>query len=449
MKQVLPLLMLLISWNIGTAQEVHQFTLEGAIQHALEHNPNIKKATLDEEIAKELKQEAIGGYLPQIKATAQYIDNFALPVQLLPAEFGLLLGMESNAPIPVTFGVQHGVNAGVQVNQLIFNQQIVAAIKSSGELNKLYELGTRSAQEGLVYQVTQTYLQLQVSQKQRKIIEGNLDKLKRLYNISKVQEENGLAKPNEVKRLFISLSNTENMLLEVNYAIDQLYNLMKLHLNIEMTDSLDLVDDLTTYQYYSLTPELKLENNSQIQLLKQQKTISEANQELQKAAFFPTLAAFFNYSYQGQNNEFKFSGDGYNSFESGYWGLSLQVPLFTGFQNRNRLQKARLETKKIMEDLSLLEKSVQMGFENSLNRIQLSHKQLKTQNESMNVAQDIYDAAILGYEEGLTPLVELLDKETELKLAQNNYLSALLNLKLAELEQLKINGQLSDFIQKN
>jgi outer membrane protein TolC len=54
----------------------------------------------------------------------------------------------------------------------------------------------------------------------------------------------------------------------------------------------------------------------------------------------------------------------------------------------------------------------------------------------------VYGQSQLQYKEGVASLSDLLNAETELRSAQNNYINALVQLKLAALELRKANGSL-------
>ncbi len=54
----------------------------------------------------------------------------------------------------------------------------------------------------------------------------------------------------------------------------------------------------------------------------------------------------------------------------------------------------------------------------------------------------MYNQSQLQYKEGVATLSDLLNSETELRNAQNNYINALVQLKLAALELKKAGGNL-------
>ena len=60
----------------------------------------------------------------------------------------------------------------------------------------------------------------------------------------------------------------------------------------------------------------------------------------------------------------------------------------------------------------------------------------------MQLAQEVLDNTKNNYYNGLAPLTDLLDAENSHVEAQNNYTSALLDYKLAEIQLIKAKGEL-------
>ncbi len=426
------------------AQEVRHFSLEDAVGHAFEHNPALRKTVIDEQIAKNQRQEAVGGYLPQISGNAQYTDNFAIPQQQLP---GAILGQPEKETVPVAFGVRYGVQATLQASQVIYNQQLITGLKSAAELTELYEVNTLAQKEQTAFDVAQAYLNIQVTQQQKELVRANLERVERLYKTTEEQLESGIVKANDLKQISVNKVNLQAQLSEVDYQLEQAHNLLKFYMNVPIADSIVLTEDMT--ERPDISSPLAMESNPSYRQIQQQIKLNEIQADAARAEYVPSLSAFFNYGYQGQTNNFQFSGEGYNGFNTGAWGLQLNVPLFDGFQRRNRLQNANLKVRQALQDQEQVERSVNMNYQNALRRVQLSEKQLEAQKENMEVAEDLYESTRESYKLGVAALSELLDAETALQEAQGSYLSNLLQEKLAQLEQLRASGQLAQLIEQN
>src|SRR5690625_8046308 len=99
-----------------------------------------------------------------------------------------------------------------------------------------------------------------------------------------------------------------------------------------------LADDLSPVTLYAAGQEemlnTTLRNNLQLQLLENRLSILKTNTELERSALYPTLSAFGNYSYQTEDDTFKFSE--YDWVNSAAIGLSIQLPIFSEIARAER-----------------------------------------------------------------------------------------------------------------
>jgi len=86
-KKTLLIIMLLIG-ILGYSQEpTNSFSLQEAINYAIENNRTSKNAAKDIEAAEQLKWETIATGLPQINASIGYNNWIQQQLSLIPAEF--------------------------------------------------------------------------------------------------------------------------------------------------------------------------------------------------------------------------------------------------------------------------------------------------------------------------------------------------------------------------
>ena len=71
---------------------------------------------------------------------------------------------------------------------------------------------------------------------------------------------------------------------------------------------------------------------------------------------------------------------------------------------------------------------------------------METQRNNLQLAEEIYQTTMLQYEAGIISTAELLNAETSLKEAQTNYLRAVAQIRMAELEALKAAGNIKSII---
>ena len=101
-----------------SAQET--FSLEGAINYALEHSSEIKNGQLDiaDADAQILENKAIG--FPQLNGGLDYTNNVKIPssvatVGSFPSD-GMMAPPNPDSLIKITFGTTHGFNTSLDLN---------------------------------------------------------------------------------------------------------------------------------------------------------------------------------------------------------------------------------------------------------------------------------------------------------------------------------------------
>lgn len=442
MKYALIVIFCLFSLN-SFAQDTYSLSLEEAILYAVENNPDLNKSRIDEQIAQEQIQQIKGRALPQINGSAQLTDNYSLAEQQLPAE---IVGGEPGTTIGVAFGNRYAVNAAVNVQQELLNFQLFNSVRAAKALEELRSLQTLESIEDLIVNTVQIYVQVQITQKQVELLQENYQRTKSLVELSKLKYEEGIIKKLDVNQLIVNLTNLETQIEDAKFNRNEQLRLLKIYLNLPMDTEVILSEKLEERDAYPITNNLILSSNIQFQQLQQQIELSEIDEDQVKAEYLPSLNAFFNYNYLGNTNEFQFSGSEYVDQFNGTWGISATIPIFDGFQRRNRLQQRELETEKLEEDKESLIKNIEKNYLDSKEQILLSQVQIENQNENMELAQETYEGIKLSYNEGVADLTELLDAEFALRQAQSNYLNALLQSRVAEVNLLRTSGQLSQLI---
>lgn len=419
-------------------------TIEETIDYAMGHNNDLERAQIDQEIIQAQIAEVKGRALPQINGNAGFSDNFSLQEQQLPGE---IFGGEPGTTIAVAFGNRYQYTAGVNVRQELLNFQLFSSIKSTSALAELRALQTLLTTQDLIVNVIQTYIQIQVFQKQVELLQQNYDRTDNLIELSEAKYREGIIKKLDLNQLLVNLSNLKTQIEDAEFGKNQQVRLFKVLLNIPMDTEVVLNEKLEDREPYPLGIELLLGANLEYQQLDKTLELSIIDQKLIKAEYLPTLSANFGYNYLGQSNAFvNFQPDVYQEQFSGTWGISASIPIFDGFQRRNRLRQKELATEQLELDRETLKLNIEKDFGDSREQLLLSNSQIESQQRNMELAQENYDGIKTSYNEGVANLTELLDSEFALRQAQSNYLNALLQSKVAEVTLLKSSGRLSQLI---
>jgi len=214
-------------------------------------------------------------------------------------------------------------------------------------------------------------------------------------------------------------------------------------MNMPQKEKLILTDSLTVDMLREnlLQQTYNYADRKEYQLLDAGKKLNEYNIRRYKLSALPTIAAYGNYYKNAQRNKFDFFGKG-DWFTSSLIGVKLSVPIFDGFAKTARISKAKLELEKTNNNIEQLKSSVDNDVEQSLLKITSSLSTLENQQQNMRLAEQVFNTTKLKYEQGLGSNQEIYNAQTELKVAQNNYYSALYDAIIARIDFLSATGKL-------
>lgn len=433
---------------VGQNSEKKQMTLEDCVLYALKYNPNLRSAALDNKATTHQIKEMRSAALPQISANGQYMYNYALASQLLPGEmFG-----QPGTTIPVKFGVANSITAKIELQQVLFNKSMYSGLKLAKTSQSLVALNTFKTKEELVYNIAQLYLQLQITEKQKVILNANIDRINKLTDMAQLQFNEGLIKKVDVSQLVVNKINLETELHNIEIGVSQQENFLKFYMGMPEDESFSVIEYIQKENETEvLTADLDFEANTTLKLLNKQLEVSSLELKNINDGYYPSLSAFANYGWQGQTDRLFSSKEEYKiqGSPTGVVGVTLNVPIFDGLKKHHKGQQIKIKQTQMELDKIYLKNSIQMEFANAQNQLEQNKVVIEAQKKNIRLAEELYEVAKLSYQEGIAPLAELLNAETSLKEAQTQYLTALLQLNLAELDYMKTSGQLAILIKNS
>ena len=91
-------------------------------------------------------------------------------------------------------------------------------------------------------------------------------------------------------------------------------------------------------------------------------------------------------------------------------------------------------------------KLIETGIKNAVNKVLQTRATVKSQQNNVALANDVFTVVADQYNKGVSSLTDLLNAETSLISSQSSYTQSLIQMKLAEVEYLKSSGNLSNLL---
>jgi outer membrane protein TolC len=294
--------------------------------------------------------------------------------------------------------------------------------------------------------IYKVYYQLVVSKTQMKQLDANVERAGKLLHDTKALFQNGFQEQLDVDRAAVQLANLETQRERTINTIANGYLALKYLIGMPIKDSLALTDDITEDQIKKdlLTDTLAnvYASRNDYQLLQIERDLNNYNVKRYKYAFYPTLnlnAAYQKQAYSDHANVFAREIDW---FTTSYAGLSLNVPIFSGFAKKANVAKAQLDVNRTQNQLDNLKLSIDNDVSQARNNFKYAVSTLDYQKKNMNLAEEVYNQTKKKYESGLGNNTDVTNAQTDFITAQTIYISAMYDAVIAKIDYLKAIGQL-------
>lgn len=436
------IIFLLFLASFTKAQEIKTLTLKDAITFALENKADAKKAKLQVENSNYQIEEVRSRALPQISANGNLTHNPILQTNVIDgAAFGA-----PGTTIQAAFGQKWTSTAGVTLNQALYDQSVFIGLKAAKSTREFYQINEQLTEEQVIERVANAYYQVYVTRQNLNVIDNNLKNTGKVKDIIKGQFDNGLAKKIDLDRILVRISNINTQRQQVLNAINLQENALKFYIGMPIETKIVIPQtefEITATAFTSQKPEVT--SRTEYLLLKKNEQLLEFQKKSVQAAYYPVLSLTGSYNYFGQGPEvpwFKKPVDGVYWSDYAAVGLNLHVPIFTGFGTRAKVRQAENKLQSVKVDLEETKLALDLEYENAKTQIDNSIISINNQKENSKLAQEVYSNTNNNYIQGLASLTDLLEAENALVEAQNNYTTALLDYKLAEIQLIKSKGEL-------
>ena len=410
--------------TIGFSQEqTHSFSLQEAIDYALENNRQAKNAGRDIDAAVKQKWETIASGLPQINANVTYINN-------IERQFP---GIDFNNDGFVDIGAKQNVTPSARLDQLIFDGSYIVGLQSAKVFLEISENAKVKTDLDVRKSVINAYGNVLLAEESLKILERNVDVLeKNLNDITKIYE-NGLDEEESVEQLKITLSSVKSNLSNTKRLKDLSYQMLNITLGLDIDSDTKLTDNLETLALKHMQLELletseDVKNTIDFKIAENDKVSKELLVKLEQSKALPTLSGFLTGSYIGNNEKFRFFSNSQPWVGTAAFGLNLDIPIFGSGLKSARTQRAKINLEKSEDDLIEVEQMLKLQIASSKSEYKFAIEDYENKRENLNLAERIETKNQTKFFEGIGSSFELRQAQTQLYTAQQEFLQAMLDV---------------------
>jgi outer membrane protein TolC len=431
MSKKITLLLIFLYSIIGFSQEsTKRFSLQEAIDYAIENNRTAKNAALDVEAAKKQKWETISTGLPQINASIGYNKWLQQQLSLIPAEF---FGGNPGEFTEIAFGTKQSVKARVTLEQKIFDGSYLVGLQSAKVFLDISKNAKEKTDLEVRKAVINAYGNVLLAEESVFILERNEAVLLKNLNETTKIYENGLGEEESVEQLQITLSSIQSSLKNATRLKVIAHQMFNITLGLDLNTVTQLTDNLQglTSQNIVLSlldAEEGVENTVDYQIAENDKTSKELLLKLEKSKALPTINAFVNGVYDGYNDNFKFLKKEQQWLGSSLFGLNVNIPIFSSLGRSAATQRAKINLEKAKEDLTETEQKLKLQIASAKSDYQFAIEDYENKKQNLNLAERIEKKNQTKFFEGIASSFELRQAQTQLYSSQQDYLQAMLDV---------------------
>lgn len=460
-KFALWLLLSLVGCATGLhAQQRYELTAAEAADFARKNSVQVKNALIDIDIQRQTNREITAAAYPQVNGNFGLSYNPLVLAQRFPnfisaATYGVLMqegvkngnGQAITPPadfgyIDAAFGAKWTNNAGVTLQQLLFDGQVFVGLQARRASIEFAQKSAEVTEQNIRVNVYKIYYQLAASRYQVAIIDANIARLEKFASDTRKIYDAGFAEKIDIDKVNVQLTNLQTDRQRVLNQVGNGYLGLKMLMGMNARDTLVLKDTVSLDQVRQGVLEAsqyKYEDRKEFQYAQKGLELRQYNIKRYKYTYLPTVALSSNYSLLRQSDQFGFGG---TWSKGASVGLNVAVPIFDGFAKAARIQRARLELQQSENQLEGLKLSIDQEVLTAQNNFANALSTLDNQKRNMDLAEKVYNQTRKKYEIGSGSQTEITSADTDLRTAQSNYYNALYDAINARIELLRATGKL-------
>ena len=409
---------------------LEEATLQNCIQYAIQHNPDIQNAKINEQITEAQIQNKLSDWYPQVNFTYNLQHNIQLPTFIFN-------GNVSHS------GSYNTSGANFSLTQNIFNRDVLLASRTAKNVREAASENTEDNKINLAVSVSKAFYDLILTEQQLKVTNEDIVRINQSLKDAYYQYQAGIVDKTDYKRATIALNNATAQKKSGEESLKAKKAYLKDLMGYPTTKILDLNYDTTQMENEVLMDTLQTvdyNDRIEIQQLQTQKILQEYNLQYYKWSFLPDVSAFGNYNLNFLNNQFSKLYS--QSYPNSFIGLTLSLPIFQGGKRLQQIKQAQFQITQASNDIRSYENQINSQYQNALATYKSNLYNYYSLKENLSLASEVYDVIQLQYRSGVKAYLDVITAESDLRTAQINYYNALYQVLASKIDVMQSLGNI-------
>lgn len=401
---------LVMGGTLGTAQADSLYQI---YQLAQERDPALRAAAANRDATVEVKPQSRSGVLPTVGVGGEISRN----------------SYDYKNPLPAQSNPTYSTNKAYTLNisQPVFRWDRWVALGQADNLVTQAQAEYGAAEQELMVRVSERYFAVLAAQDALRLARTEKESIGRQLEQAEQRFEVGLSAITDVQeaqaRYDTTLATEIRSEDRLESAREQLREIIG-----EQRENLDPVLD-TEFKLIAPEPQdqqtwvdTALQQNPGLAAARAGSEAARQQIEIARAGHYPTVDAFASYGYQ--DNDLANLGLRTAERNDGALGLQLSVPLYQGGFVNSRTREARARFDEARERLDASQRNIERQTRDAYRGVVSGISEVRAAEQARKSSTTALEAAQTGYEVGTRTIVDVLDAQRALSLAELNLFQA-------------------------
>ena len=444
MKHWILTLLCLAAAGLHCARAQMRLTLDEAVELALSENPTIKIADLEVRRYDYVRRETWGNWIPQISVGGTYTRSI----------------VKQEMAKGLSFGADNTLTATGDATWAFFAPQIFRTLKLNRTQMEAAVETARGSRITLVADVKKAFFNILLAEQSLDVLRQSEANIRRTVEDTELRYRNGLASEYDLLTAQVQLSGLKPQILQTENSIKLAKLQLKMYLSIPENVEIEAAGALDDQRDRVLTGaedlSADLTNNSDLRSLDFQRELLRRQLRVSNAGRWPTVAAFFNATYTGNDLDMSrlgnFTGGGSQEAAPGagskFWwqhpvsaGLRVSIPLFSGLTKMYQSRQLKNQIAQLDMQRDYTEQQLDVQMRSAINDLLTARETMYAQELTVQQAAKAYDIADTRYRAGAGTILELNTSQVNMVQAQLSYSQAIYDYLTAKAEYDRIAGR--------
>ena len=378
-----PSFLLLLAATLAPA-EVHRLTLRQSVELALQQNPDMVLARLDEQRSQSSVRIARDPFVPKVYGGSGLAFTSGYPNSI-----------EGSAPSIFE----------ARTSMSIFNRPKSYELAQARENARGAALGAQSKSDDVALQTANAFLDVQQLARSEQSLQREVNGFQQVSEAVKLRVSEGRDIPLESRRADLNLARARERFQALEADLEYGESLLAVILGYPASDRIEPLDEDRTPPEAPDTPEaavaIALQNNKEIRRLESQLQAKGLEARGYRSNRLPQLDLVAQYALFAKQNYTQY----FNKFQrnNGQLGVSIQVPLLLGSAAAGYLAQAETDAAKLRAQITSSRNHVALEAEKSYRDLKKAETAREVAKLDLEVARDQVSVLLAQLTEGRVP----------------------------------------------